>query len=156
MGIRVCTYNMEWFDDAFSPDNKLRPEAKWQNKAAAIAEVVKTVDPDLITVLEAPGTTASSGKSTVAAWLGAMHRQTRDQGVKLLLTAETQAVVRGSATELRRAVTNLVVNALKYAPAGTTVWVSKSLRSVISTALMVPPMPAMTLSSKSCVRGRGW
>ena len=66
MGIRVCTYNMEWFDDAFSPDNKLRPEAKWQNKAAAIAEVVKAVDPDLITVLEAPGTTASSGKSTVA------------------------------------------------------------------------------------------
>jgi hypothetical protein len=66
MTVRLCTYNVEWFDDAFSPNNNLRPEAKWQQKAAAIAEVIRKVDPDLVTILEGPGTTASSGKSTVA------------------------------------------------------------------------------------------
>jgi hypothetical protein len=66
MTIRVCSYNTEWFDDAFLPDNTLRLEAKWQEKAAAISDVIKAIEPDIITMLEAPGTTASTGKSTVA------------------------------------------------------------------------------------------
>jgi len=66
MSIRICAYNTEWFDDAFNDDGSLRSDAKWQQKAQAIATVITKIDPDIITMLEAPGTTASTGKSTVA------------------------------------------------------------------------------------------
>ncbi len=66
MPVRLCTYNLEWFDDAFETNNLLKTDPASIKKATAIAAVLKAVDPDMVSVIEGPGTTASTGKSTIA------------------------------------------------------------------------------------------
>ncbi len=65
---RLMTYNIEWFDDAFTPDNAPKTDDASKKKLEAVAEVVRAIDPDLIGITEAPNTTTTTGsRSTVEA-----------------------------------------------------------------------------------------
>jgi len=82
MSLRICSYNLEWFDDLFAPDSSLRrgkikPDAGGfcrpgvgafdaDKRAGAIARVFQAVDADLFGLLEAPNTKADGSKSTIA------------------------------------------------------------------------------------------
>ncbi|MEM6476650.1 MAG: endonuclease/exonuclease/phosphatase family protein [Pseudomonadota bacterium] len=67
--MRICTWNLEWFDDHFENDNTFKNGARGGTTLAdireSIAAVIRVIDPDAIMLIEAPGTTASTGKSTV-------------------------------------------------------------------------------------------
>lgn len=65
---RLMSYNIEWFDDCFFPDNSLKTDAESQTKLDAVAEVIKETKPDLIGITEGPNTTTTTGnRSTVQA-----------------------------------------------------------------------------------------
>ncbi|MEO1398066.1 MAG: hypothetical protein AAFU56_04255 [Pseudomonadota bacterium] len=64
MGLRLCSYNLEWFDDLFNKDATFKSQ-KARDRAESAAEVLKIIDADLVAIMEAPGTTKSTGKSTV-------------------------------------------------------------------------------------------
>ena len=64
---RLMTYNIEWFDELVRPDNTLADGDTAQARLAAVAEVIRLADPDLIGMTEAPNTKADGSKSTVTA-----------------------------------------------------------------------------------------
>lgn len=75
--MRICTWNLEWFDRLFEADNSFKTGTReiyvdrklqdidFDEIREAIAAVIGLLDADAIMLIEAPGTTASSGKSTV-------------------------------------------------------------------------------------------
>ncbi len=75
--MRICTWNIEWFDDLFNGDDSFADgtreiyvdrklqEIGYDEIRAAIAEIIQLIDPDAIMVIEAPGTTATTGKTTI-------------------------------------------------------------------------------------------
>jgi endonuclease/exonuclease/phosphatase family metal-dependent hydrolase len=66
--MRLMSYNIEWFDDHFEPDNSLKTEPKSQTKFAAVARVISEIDPDLVGITEGPNTTTTTGvRDTVKA-----------------------------------------------------------------------------------------
>lgn len=66
--MRLMSYNIEWFDDHFEADNSLKTDAESQKKFSGIAEVISTIDPDVIGITEGPNTTTTTGeRSTVTA-----------------------------------------------------------------------------------------
>jgi len=65
MSFKVCSYNIEHFDDLFESDSQLKVDAESQSKLDAISEVLKKVNPDILGVVEAPDTTKSGTKSTI-------------------------------------------------------------------------------------------
>lgn len=68
---RLMSYNIEWFDDHFEPDNSMKSDAKSVRKFDGVAEVLGAVDPDLIGITEGPNTTTTTGeRNTVAALEG--------------------------------------------------------------------------------------
>ena len=64
--IRVCAYNIEWFDRLFDGNDQPLESADAKKRAAAICDVLSMVDADIVGVVEAPRTTKGS-RSTVAA-----------------------------------------------------------------------------------------
>lgn len=67
MPIRIASYNIEWFDDHFRDDNTLKTTAGSRAKFDAVKTVLELIDADLITVIEAPNTTTTTGiQDTVA------------------------------------------------------------------------------------------
>jgi len=69
--MRFMSYNIEWFDDHFEPDNSLKTDADSQKKLNGVAEVISAIDPDVIGITEGPNTTTTTGeRSTVAALEG--------------------------------------------------------------------------------------
>lgn len=66
MPLRLCSYNLEWFDNLFDHRNQMLTDTKSVTRLEAVASVIKQIDADLTGIVEAPGTTASTGKSTVA------------------------------------------------------------------------------------------
>ena len=65
---RLMSYNIEWFDDHFEPDNSLKTNVEAVKKFDAVAGVLAALDPDLIGITEGPNTTTTTGqRSTVAA-----------------------------------------------------------------------------------------
>lgn len=66
--LRLMSYNIEWFDDCFEPDNSLKTDAKSARQIDAVAAVVAAISPDLIGIVEGPNTTTTTGqRDTVAA-----------------------------------------------------------------------------------------
>lgn len=66
--MRLMSYNVEWFDDHFEPDNSLKTEAASQKVFDALATVLGAIDPDMIGITEGPNTTTTTGnRSTVQA-----------------------------------------------------------------------------------------
>jgi len=77
VAIRVCSYNIEWFDDLFESNNTMKTGAKEQDRFGKIRDVIKGVDPDVLGIIEAPNTIVTNGtKNTItclenfAAWAG--------------------------------------------------------------------------------------
>ncbi len=77
MDIRVATYNIEWFDECFKSDNTMKDSDEAVEKFEAVKNVLSLVNADLITILEAPNTTTTTGsQSTIiklekfATWAG--------------------------------------------------------------------------------------
>ena len=66
MALRLCSYNIEWFDDLFTKSNTLKTDADSRPRQEAIRDVLQMVNADLIGIVEAPNTTTTTGsQSTV-------------------------------------------------------------------------------------------
>lgn len=61
MAIRLCVYNIEWFDDLFEADNSMKTTQEAQGRFGAIRDVLAVVDPDILGIVEAPNTTTTTG-----------------------------------------------------------------------------------------------
>ena len=71
--IRICSHNVEWFNNLFDSDNSLKTfnlsvksEREKDEKRQAIVDVWRTLAPDLIGVVEAPNTTTTTGSQDCA------------------------------------------------------------------------------------------
>ncbi len=64
--MRICSYNIEWFDELFNSDNTLKPDPDSIERLDCIAEVLGAIDADLIWITEAPNQILSGTKRTVA------------------------------------------------------------------------------------------
>ncbi|MFQ6549152.1 endonuclease/exonuclease/phosphatase family protein [Aestuariibius sp. 2305UL40-4] len=76
MQIRLATWNIEHFNALFTADNQPTPpdpdkETRYrvtaQEQLDAVALVIQEIDPDILLVIEAPGTTTSGTRDTVTA-----------------------------------------------------------------------------------------
>ncbi len=82
MAIRICSYNVEWFNRLFNKDNTLKTGASKQKRLGAIRDVLQTLQADLIGVVEAPNTSKDGSESTVlrleafARWAGLSTNKT--------------------------------------------------------------------------------
>lgn len=65
MPLRICSYNLEWFDHMFNSDNSLKTGPAEQERLNAVASVLGKIKPDLVGIVEAPNTTANGQESTV-------------------------------------------------------------------------------------------
>jgi predicted extracellular nuclease len=65
MAIRLCSYNIEWFNRLFNSNNSLRTGQESVERLEAIHRVLTQVNADLIGITEAPNSTASGAQSTV-------------------------------------------------------------------------------------------
>lgn len=64
MPLRLCVYNVKWFDSWFNADNSLKTGGEIPDKVEALGRVLAAIDPDLLGIVEGPNTT-HQGKSTV-------------------------------------------------------------------------------------------
>ena len=74
--LRICTYNIEWFNKLFNADNSLKQfdrtkkkERALDERRQAVAHVLQTIRPDILGIVEAPNTTTTSGIQDCAAKL---------------------------------------------------------------------------------------
>lgn len=65
MALRICSYNIEWFNHLFNTDNSLKSGRSEQERLTAIKNVLIRIDPDLVGIVEAPNTTTNLQQSTV-------------------------------------------------------------------------------------------
>ncbi len=65
MGLKICSYNIEWFDNLFKDNNQITTEPEKVKKLDAIAEVLKKVDADIVGIIEAPNNAKNGTKKTV-------------------------------------------------------------------------------------------
>ncbi|MGD2117524.1 MAG: hypothetical protein PVG66_04135 [Chromatiales bacterium] len=66
MAIRLCSYNIEWFNHLFTSSNALKTSQEAVKRFEAITRVLNKLNPDLIGILEAPNSTASGSQSTIS------------------------------------------------------------------------------------------
>ena len=64
--MRVMAYNIEWFDNHFEPDNSLKSSQKSQKKFDSVFQVISSIDPDIIGIIEGPNTTTTTGIKNTA------------------------------------------------------------------------------------------
>ncbi|NIP28910.1 MAG: endonuclease [Phycisphaerae bacterium] len=65
MSLRMCSYNIEWFNHLFNKDNSLKNGAEETERLTAIKNVLTSIQPDFIGIVEAPNTSADGQESTV-------------------------------------------------------------------------------------------
>jgi endonuclease/exonuclease/phosphatase family metal-dependent hydrolase len=65
MSVRICSYNIEWFNHLFNSDNSLKSGRQEQERLTAIKNVLSRIDADFVGIIEAPNTTANRQQSTV-------------------------------------------------------------------------------------------
>lgn len=65
MALRICSYNIEWFNRLFNADNTLKSSQSDQERLTAIKNVLTRIEPDLVGIVEAPNTTVDRRQSTV-------------------------------------------------------------------------------------------
>lgn len=65
MDIRICSYNIEWFDKLFRKNNQLRTGVREASRLEAIKSVLTTLDADFIGILEAPNSSSDGTRSTI-------------------------------------------------------------------------------------------
>jgi hypothetical protein len=61
MTTRIAVYNIEWFDELFNEDNSLNHLAESEERLESIKHVLELINADLITIIEAPNTTTTTG-----------------------------------------------------------------------------------------------
>jgi len=66
MDLRICTYNIEWFNHLFNKDNSLKTSRKDQERFNAIGKVLTEINPDLLGIVEAPNTSVDRTESAKA------------------------------------------------------------------------------------------
>lgn len=95
--MRIATYNVEWFSSLFDDQNQLRRDTEWSarynitrvQQLDAIAEVIRTIDPDCMLIVEAPDTGRTS--STVTSLLNfSSHYNLRQNAALTGFASETQ------------------------------------------------------------------
>jgi hypothetical protein len=64
--LRIGSYNIEWFDELFNPDNTVKTGQKEQARISAIGQVLSEMDPDVLGICEAPNTKVSGTDRTEA------------------------------------------------------------------------------------------
>eukprot|EP00903_Cladosiphon_okamuranus_P001067 g1065.t1 len=83
MPFRVCTYNIEHFNKLFNesdeaeppnPDEDTRYGVTAQRQLEAAAHVISQIDPDLLLIIEAPGTSANGNRNTAHALQNFAHK----------------------------------------------------------------------------------
>lgn len=62
MTIRIASYNIKWFEKCFNKDNSLKTAASAVEQQTAIKQILELLNADLITIIEAPNTTATTGQ----------------------------------------------------------------------------------------------
>ncbi len=65
MAIRLCTYNIEWFDRLFDTCNSLKTGAEEMCRLDFIAAILRQIDADLVGIVEAPDSRSSGTESCV-------------------------------------------------------------------------------------------
>jgi endonuclease/exonuclease/phosphatase family metal-dependent hydrolase len=65
MSLRICSYNIEWFDHLFDKSNALKTGTEEKERIEAIKTVLNHLKPDLLGIVEAPNTTEDGSESTV-------------------------------------------------------------------------------------------
>jgi len=65
MSLRICSYNIEWFNHLFSTDNSLKNGQKERERLTAIKNVLSSIDSDFVGIVEAPNTTKDRQQSTI-------------------------------------------------------------------------------------------
>lgn len=65
MSLRICSYNIEWFNRLFNADNSLKTDQQEQERLNAIKNVLRKIKPDFVGILEAPNTVKTSQESTI-------------------------------------------------------------------------------------------
>ncbi len=65
MKIRVCTYNIEWFNHLFNTNNSLKTSHDAVKRFDAIAKALNSINADMIGIVEAPNSTASGAQSGI-------------------------------------------------------------------------------------------
>lgn len=68
MSIKICSYNIEWFDDFFDKDNNVKPfdsgskkDEEMKERLESLVTVFQSLDADLYGITEAPNTTTTTG-----------------------------------------------------------------------------------------------
>ncbi len=64
MKLRLCSYNIEWFNRLFNKDNSIKTGSKERKRIEAIKNVLKHLNPDLIGITEAPNASKDKSEST--------------------------------------------------------------------------------------------
>ena len=64
--MRLAVYNIEWFDKLFEKDNSLKTDTESRQRLTAIAEVIATIKPDILGIVEAPNHMNNGSKKTTA------------------------------------------------------------------------------------------
>ena len=75
MELTIASYNMEWMVNLFSKEGIPKTDGKDGERSILLAEVVKTMNPDIIGIVEGPDTTVSGSKlasEQLEAW-AALH-----------------------------------------------------------------------------------
>ena len=65
MSLRICSYNIEWFNHLFEANNSLKTGPDEQKRLNAIKNVLQKIKPDFLGVVEAPNPTADGTQSTI-------------------------------------------------------------------------------------------
>ena len=65
MSLRICSYNIEWFNHLFEANNSLKTGPDEQKRLNAIKNVLQKIKPDFLGIVEAPNTTADGKQSTI-------------------------------------------------------------------------------------------
>ncbi len=65
MSLRLCSYNIEWFNHLFNKDNTMKESEDEQDRLKALGRVLRHIDADIIGITEAPNTTVDRTQSTI-------------------------------------------------------------------------------------------
>lgn len=63
MKLKIAVYNVEWMRELFTQDGQPKTDGEAQERSIRLAEVIKSIDADILGIVEGPDTTASGSKT---------------------------------------------------------------------------------------------
>ncbi|MBU1344704.1 MAG: hypothetical protein KKE44_18520 [Proteobacteria bacterium] len=64
--MKLCSYNIEWFDDLFDSDNSLKTDPASKDRFNAIGTILQEISADIVCIIEAPNHMVNGQKKTIA------------------------------------------------------------------------------------------